>query len=228
MGNLNALNLRRPRSFLSVQINQWPSRRTTAIRIEPSTRQAPAATVSPLMGNHPTSSPSPILKAVCRGGLKIKSRPPRHGKRRHTCSDNEVPKQKVPCSHAGPSHSSHCTVTHGETGYFGPARPETVINTWNGSFVNTGTLSSRWSVWSARVCVCVRLHVWVCLCAKAAAPRFLRNEALSRANTQHRVVSLCLKSPPITCACFQDTCVSLIDRTETVINRKRGRNWRWL
>lgn len=86
--------------------------------------------------------------------------------------------------------SSHCRVTHGETGYFRPAETETVIHTWNSLvplWIEALSVPDR--VYAACAYVCV--YICVCLCARAAAPWSLGNEALSHTNTQPQ---LCLTS----------------------------------
>lgn len=82
--------------------------------------------------------------------------------------------------------SSHCRVTHGETGYFRPAETETVIHTWNSLvplWIEALSVPDR--VYAACAYVCIYMCVFMC------KSRSLGNEALSHTNTQPQ---LCLTS----------------------------------
>lgn len=143
-------------------------------------------TVSPLTENYATASPFHPDARYIYYGLKISTRSRRHHECRQTCSDNQVHPQKVPCSHTNPPLESLRSDSWWDRLFQA---------SWNWdshthmkqpcSFVNRGTLSSRQSVCSMCVYICV------CLCARAAAPWSLGNEALSHTNTQPQ---LCLTS----------------------------------
>lgn len=133
------------------------------------------------------------------------------------------PTEGAAFTHQSPPHPRVMAVTHGETGYFGPAETQTVVRTWN-------SLVPRWvealsvpdSVCS--VCTCVSMCKSSCFLVSG------KQSSISTPTPNHSSVLVShilffFFSPPyITCGCFQDTYVSLIDRKERVINRKGGRN----
>lgn len=177
-------------------------------------------TVSPLTENYATASPFHPDARYIYYGLKISTRSHRHHECRQTCSDNQVHPQKVPCSHTNPPLESLQSDSWWDRLFQA---------SWNWdshthmkqpcSFVNRGTLSSRQSVCS--MCVCV--YIYVCVYVQEQLLLGLWETRLYRTLTPNHS---CVSHPffPITCMCFQDTCASLIDRAERVINRKGGRN----